>query len=151
MHIFRDVLVLVVTSLFPVNHFICFKDGKTCWTYTAFLSTVRAAACISLLTTCCLNAGSRVSVCLTVNFSLSVFSFASWTFCSKMFAGTKNSIPSVRFPSHHYACILPCRRSHFTVLYRPFPVPFGTLHLSRISRVLPYFPIFFTVMTTKLS
>jgi hypothetical protein len=61
----------------------------------------------------------------------------------KMFAGTKNSIPSVRFPSHHHVRIFLYRRSPFTVLYRPFPVPFGTVTYFRISRILPYFPMFF--------
>ncbi len=41
-----------------------------------------------------------------------------------MFDGTKNKIPSVRFPPRPEYRILPSNSTLFPVFYRPFPVPY---------------------------
>jgi hypothetical protein len=57
----------------------------------------------------------------------------------KMFAGTKNLIPSVRFPSHCHYRTLPSVRPHLPYFTVRFPYRLGCLNSTGISRVLPYY------------
>jgi hypothetical protein len=70
---------------------------------------------------------------------------------TKMFAGTKIQIPSVRFPLQDWVRVLPCSCKPFPVFYRPFPVPSFRLKYYRFNRNLTFLERQVNTYTRKLS